>query len=524
MSSTLSTLPSASPTPPSIAAVAACRPIVPSRRDRERDIRLREQIAIGRRLFEGNWRDLLLDLDKLAQHNYREVRTHSRSIQAMLIKVNLIRLAVVTHADILLNEPPAVTIPAENEAQALAWEAIADNCLFESLVHDTAQTCNIDSVAWVAIGRKGGRTTLTVLDSLEVFQVGELGPDGQPEIIDRRWIIKVRSPGGVEKCYLRVERHSAPDGVGQVQNFAYEVDSILNCHIPEGKIPVELRSILGDAAPDPLVHTGVDRPLIFRFANRTLRREPLPDITKYDIDLIDQLAATTSQIARIAAKHADPKMRVPPGLKDDKGRIDVSQLEAFEDPDGKAGYITWDSKLGEVMTLLGNVINWLLIVLEISPGLVGIKAGAAPESFEKLFLEATNTMKRAHRLANSWRPLWERVITTALRFDSASMVGTFGAGFYDVSPVAVVMRPGLPRTRGDVVNEFGAMMQFGLIDELTALEELHGREKAEDIFERLEEQRKRRTESLIGAPIAGTGPFTTEGTENPEGDAIDAAD
>lgn len=514
MSSTLAALPSSYPTPASIAATAAGRPLVPCQADRLRDMRLREQIAIGRRLFEGNWRDLLLDLDRLAQHNYREVRTHSRNIQAMLIKVNLIRLAAVTHADILLNEPPAVTIPGENETQAQRWEEIADRSLFESLAHDTAQTCNIDSVAWVAIGRRRGQTVLTLLDSLEVFQVGQIGPDGQPEIIDRRWCIKVKI-GGVEKCYLRVERHSAPDGIGTVENFAYEVGSALDFHIPADREPVELTSVLGPEAPPRLVLTGVDRPLIFRFANRTLRREPLPEVTKYDIDLIDQLAATTSQVARIAAKHADPKLRVPPGLKDDKGRIDVGQLEAFEDPDGKAGYLTWDSKLGEVMTLLGNVINWLLIVLEISPSLVGIKAGAAPESFEKLFLEATNTMKRATRVANSWRPLWERVITTALRFDSASMAQAFGGGSYDVSPVAVIMRPGLPRTRGDTVNEYGAMMQFGLIDELSALEELHGPEKAAEIAQRLAEQRKRQTEALIGAPLFGAppAPATPPGSE-----------
>lgn len=505
MASTLSTLPSSLPAQPTVAQTAVGQPVRPCKRDRQRDIALRELIAIGRKLFEGNWRALLLDLDRLAQHKYREVRTHSRTIQALLIKVNVIRLAYITHTDILCNEPPAVTIPAENEPQAQRWEEIADNCLFETLVRDTALTSNIDTVAYVTIMRRNGRTCLTVLDSLEVFQVGELGPDGQPEIIDRRWVIKVKAPGSnKEKCYLRVERHSAPNGAGQIENFAYEVESAFAYDIPDDKQAIELSAIMGPDAPPRVQPTGVDRPLIFRFANRTLRGMPLPEITKYDVDLIDQLAATTSQIARIAAKHADPKMRVPSGIADPKtGTVDAEKLEAFEDPNKEGEYLTWDSKMGEVLNLLTNVINWLLMVLEISPSLVGIKAGAAPESFEKLFLEATNTMKRANAVASAWRPLWERVITAALRFDSSTQIATFGAGGYDVAPVAVVMRPGLPRTRGDIVNEFGAMKQYGLIDELSALEELHGPEKAQEIFERLEEQRKRTTESYIGAPLFG---------------------
>lgn len=483
-------------------------PCCPSASDRARDGRRREQIHLGRRLFEGKWRELLLDLDKLAQHKYREVRNHARTVKALLVKVNVIRLAAITHADILLNEPPSVTIPEENEAQALRWEQIADHCLFEQVVYETALTCNIESEAWVGIARQDGHTCLTLLDGMECCPIGLMGHDGQPTIVDRRWIIKRKDASGREECYLRVERHSAPGGVGRIENFAYAVQSASAYDIPEKAKSIDLKSILGDAAPEPVAFTGVDRPLIFRFANRTLRREPCPDLTKDDIDLVDQLAATTSQIARIAAKHADPKMRVPTGLKDDKGCIDVEDLEAFEDDEGHAGYIDWNSKMADVLSLLTNVINWLLMVLEISPSLVGIKAGAAPESYQKLFLEATNTMKRANRIKSSWRPLWERVLTTLLRFDAAG-----DAVGYPVEPVSVVLRPGLPRTQGDIIDEYGRMRSFDLIDEVTALEEIHGVEKAEGIYGRLVQQRKARTADLIGSTFTPSEPDDPSATE-----------
>ncbi len=493
------------------ATTSMVNPCCPSASDRVRDCKRREQIHLGRRLFEGKWRELLLDLDKLAQHKYREVRNHARTVKALLVKVNVIRLAAITHADILLNEAPSVTIPEENDIQAQRWEEIADHCLFEQVAYETALTCNIESEAWIGIVRQDGHTCLTLLDGMECFPIGPMGHDGQPTIVDRRWIIKRKDASGREKCYLRVERHSAPGGVGRIENFAYAVDSAFAYHIPEKAKAIDLKSIFAEAAPEPVAFTGVDRPLIFRFANRTLRREPCPDLTKDDIDLVDQLAATTSQIARIAAKHADPKMRVPEGLKDDQGRIDVESLEAFEDPDKQGEYLTWDSKMVDVLSLLTNVINWLLMVLEISPSLVGIKAGAAPESYQKLFLEATNTMKRANRIKSSWRPLWERVLTTLLRFDAA---GDFAG--YPVAPVSVVLRPGLPRTQGDIIDEYGRMRSFDLIDEVTALEEIHGVEKAEGIYQRLVEQRKARTEALIGSTFTPAEPLTTEGTENTE--------
>lgn len=472
------------------------RPLYPTDNDRARDAQRREQISLGRKLFSGNWRGLLLDVEKLAQHKYKEIRTHARELKALLIKVNIFRLAAITHADLLLNEAPVVTVPAGNETQSQRWEEIADHCLFEQRVYDTALTCNIEHVAYVGISRKDGQTCLSVLDSLQCFEIGPPGHDDQPEVIDRRWVITISNTGEKPRHYLRVERHSAPGGVGQIENLAYQVAHSMECEIPKGAEPVDLKSILGDAAPEPIEFTGVDRPLIFRFANRTLRREPCPDLTKYDVDLIDQLAAVTSQLARIAAKHADPKMRVPEGLVDKKtGTVDAEKLEAFVDPDKQGEYLTWDSKMVDVMGLLTNVINWLLMVLEVSPSLVGIKSGAAPESYQKLFLEATNTMKRANRIKTSWRPLWERVVTTALRYDAMQVPGG-----YPVESVSVTLRPGLPRPQGDIISEYGSRLQFGLIDQLSAIEAIEdNKERALEIYQRIQDEAKKRTESLIGA-------------------------
>lgn len=500
--------------------ITIVRPRCPSDSDRARALQRREQVRLGRKLFSGNWRDLLLDVEKLAQHKYREIRTHAREVKALLIKVNVFRLAAITHADLLLNEAPVVTIPQGNEMQAQRWEEIADHCLFEQRVYDTALTCNIEHLAYVGISRQDGHTCLSVLDSLQCFEVGLTGHDDQPQIVDRRWVITVSKSGEKPRHYLRVERHSAPGGVGQIENFAYQVGHELDCEIPKGAEPVDLKSILGDAAPQPIEFTGVDRPLIFRFANRTLRREPCPDLTKYDVDLIDQLAAVTSQIARIAAKHADPKMRVPEGLVDKKtGTVDAEKIEAFADPLKEAEYLVWDSKMVDVLSLLTNVINWLLMVLEISPSLVGIKAGAAPESYQKLFLEATNTMKRANRIKNSWRPLWERVVTTALRYDAMRLQN------YSVEPVSVTLRPGLPRPQEDIINEYGSRLQFGLIDQLSAIEAIEdNKDRAQEIYTRIQADNQRRTEALIGAGFPSTTLSTGDEPGAPDtGDNLDTA-
>ena len=465
--------------------------------DKARNTTRRERISIGRDLYDGNWRRVLLDLNKLTQHKYKGVKNHAGEIKALMVKVNAFRLAAITHADILFNTTPVIAINQDYELQRDRWELVADNCLIESTLHSLSLTCNVETEAWLEIVMENGKVGLCVADGLEVFPIGKIGMDDQPQIIDKRWIIQKKNSQGNTDNYLRVARHSAPNGIGKIENYIFKVQSAYSYDIPNTE-PLDLQTVMGEwgDAPLPVMQTGVDRPLLFRFANRTLRGEPQPDISKNDIDLIDQMAATASQLARIMAKHADPKTRVPPGVVNEKtGVIDYTNLDAVVDPNKEYEYITFDGKLPDMLSVLTNFINWLLMILEISPALIGIKSGAAPESYQKLFLESTNTMKRAQRVATTWRPLLERAITTACKYDAqnATLTG------YLVDPVSIKLKPGLPRTDGEIHNELADMHDRGQMSQQTMLEQIYGPEQAETELERIQAERSQSVADLMGS-------------------------
>lgn len=468
--------------------------------DRERDAERLDRIQRGKLLFKGAWRTLLLDM-LATQHNYRAVKNHSGKISALMEKLNVYRLACQKHADLLMLVTPTVTIGEDFPAQREAWKRIARDSLINTKFYEAAIAANSESEAWLGVVREENRTVIRLFESTQCFPVGPIGADGQPRVIDRRWMIRTSegfSIGGLpprERFFLRIERHSAPNGVGQIENFAVEVESASACDIPDSTAKVDLTTILGPAAPPPLQVTGATRPLIVRLANLLLNDVPQPAVPKDDVDLIDQLAATFSQLARVMSKHADPKMRVPESMLDKDGRVDSAKMEAFTDPEKEAEYLAWDAKIDMVLAVLEKLINWLLIVLEMSPSLVGLRTGAAPESSEKLMLESTNTTVRAERCAAYWAPSLERLIQTALEFEA-----TAGLGFA-VGPVAVKINPGLARTHQELARDLDEQHRAGQVDEQSMLEELHGPEKARIIAQRLAEERSLQQRMLMAEPV-----------------------
>lgn len=485
--------------------------LVDSAADKARHVARRERICMGRSLYRGAWRQLLKDL---SQFTFPSIKRHSGAIEELMAKVNAFRLAVLMHTKFLALRAPTVSIGDAFPMQAERWGTIARDCLFGQRVFESILKQYREGESWWRITAADGQACLSVPDSLQVYPMGEFGHDDQPRVVDLRWVI-TKVVERREVHFLRVERHSA----GLIENFAFRTDSRFNCAIPEKSQAIELSAVLGDAAPPPMQPTGVDRPLLFRAALIVVDDCEQPLIEKDDFDIIDANAKSLSQLLMNQDRHGSPILRFASEAQLEKdGSFDATKRARIAEA-GEIEYITYDAKLQEGLDAFGRVLRYLMIQLEMSPELMGLKEGAAAESHEKLMLQSVVTTSRAHLTKGTNEPVLERVVETACRFDAhLSPTG------YATGPVGVTLHPGLPRTQMELIGEYTQMLAGGLIDELTAMEELHGEEKGAMIHERLADQRKARTESLIGAPLAGTGPFTTEGTENPEGDAIDAAD
>lgn len=466
---------------------ATITPVKESASDKARNRIRRDRICMGRSLYRGAWRQLLKDLSAFT---FPSIKRHSGKVEELMAKVNAFRLAVITHTKFLALADPTVTIPDEFAVQKQRWAAISSDCLFPNRFVESILKQYREAESWWRITANDGSACLSVPDSLQVYPIGEFGHDDQPRMVDLRWVI-TRVVDRRERHYLRVERHTS----GQIENFAYEVSSRFACDIPETVRPLDLREVLGDAAPEPVQSTGVDRPLLFRAALMVVDDCEQALIEKEDFDIIDANAKSLSQLLMNQDRHGSPLLRVAEGHLEKDGSFDASK-RARTDPDKQLEYIDFDAKLDLGLDAFARILRYLMIQLEMSPELIGLKEGAAAESYEKLMLQSVVTTSRAHLTKANNEPVLERVIETALRFDAH--LHPLG---YPVAPVDVALHPGLPRTPDEVNRGLAEQHAARQIDGLSMLERIHGAGMAKVIHERLAEEDRQRTESLIGAGL-----------------------
>lgn len=152
--------------------------------------------------------------------------------------------------------------------------------------------------------------------------------------------------------------------------------------------------------------------------------------------------------------------------------------------------------------------------LAISPSLLGMKlsGGAAPDSFDKLRLEASNTMSAAERAVPYIASALGRVMTAATQIESNMPIRGFAVGH-----VSAMVYPELPRDNQQRSRDVAEQRNNGLLSELTALELVHGAEKAQIEFDRLAEERNAQSE-LDRSALFGAVPPADPFTALPDGD------
>lgn len=489
-------------------AIATATNLRESAADKARYNAMRDRVCMGRKLFKGAWRQLLKDL---SQFYFPSIKNHRGVVEELMAKVNAYRLAVMTHTKFLALNEPTITFADGFEMQAQRWAEISRDCLFSQRVFESILTQYRDSVSWWRITAREGSACLSVADALQVHPLGAFGHDDQPTAVDLRWVI-TKTIDRKDVHYLLVERHTP----GLIENVAYQVDSKYACAIPDKAQPVDLKSVLGDEAPEPMQSTGVDRPLLFRAALCVVDDEPLALIEKEDFDILDANAKALSQLLMNQDRHGSPFLRVDEGHLEKDGTFDASK-RARIDPDKQLEFVEFDAKVVEGLDAFARILRYLMIQLEMSPELIGLKEGAAVESYEKLMLQAVVTTSRAQLTRQYNEPVIERVIDTACAFDAH--LHPLG---YATAPVDVTMHPGLPRTPEETNRGLAEMHAARQIDGLSMLEQIHGPVKAKTIAERLLAEDARRAADLMRAfdtPSRGEEPGATGATEG--GDDID---
>lgn len=477
--------------------VAGAPPAYVAGRNRLHALRERRRVRrLLRDIHEGKWRRVLIDL-QTSQYAWPRLQRHSGRIAELLTKVNLVRLAWTMHATVLVGSMPQISVPEQFADHREALAAMERRNALDGLLHSVARKMNVEAEAALRVDLWGDSVALHLEDNERTLPVGPDGPDGQPTVWERRWVVERRAASDRRRVtrYLRVERHRVIGGRAVVEQEAYLTERRDVLVGLDELRRVELAAAGVDGL-DELTETAATSPLITRFVADYFDGEPQFAIQENDLDLIDTVCAAMTRLSRAHAIHARPKVRIPEAMIDKRtGEVDLT-ADAILDPEKQFEYVVAEARLTEMLEFMDRMTTHLLTVLEISPALIGTKlgGGATPDSYDKLRLESTNTLSRARRAATYFGPSLERTLTTAAEVDTALPLRGYAVG-----PVSVRMRPELPKDQRETVREVAEARGAGLLDESGALATLYGPEEAERVAAALGGERRRKArERRIG--------------------------
>jgi hypothetical protein len=450
---------------------------------------------LSRDIYEGKITKVLLDAQR-TQHLFRPMKRHDGKVEAFLQFFNAVRTAHNMHADIMANEPATITVAEEFAEQRVSIDGIRDRSLWDSTFHEACLTASVESYALIRADRdRFGEANLCVLDNDEWFPVGAPGPDGQPLVFERRWIIERKAPGGgtgraEKKRFLRIERYRKRelDGRAIVEQEAWATEScdVLQCTAKLSRIPLASALPEGAIVPADVTVLDLDDLPIVQIVNHRYRNKPQLRVGEHNLAIIDQSAASLSQLARAVAMHGTPKFRVTEKQVDKKtGKINLS-AEGFEDPDKVIETIRVDFQFDALVTILDRVVKWMLISMETSPALIGIKMGdgSNPDTVDKLRLESTLMLSAAKRAIPNMRPAIERVWTVATLIESLSVP----AGGWPITQVQVKLHPGIPVDDTEKARAQAELRNSGLTSRAEAVRVIHGEDRAEQILAEIAEE------------------------------------
>lgn len=430
-----------------------------------------ERIRQSRMLFRGDHAGYYL-AEGRTQFAFRGIRTESGRVAVPYVKLNAIKLAIKKTGDLLFGAAPL--LKAGDEDQQAAIDDLMVRSRLHLLLRNTAVECCTEGEAYLESVVMGGKTYLRRVMAEHIMPDlseggGELMPDGQYRAYvgyrlanlgtaERPVMVALRTqwlPGRIVRELLRLDKDGRPAG-----------------KLPLAVWPAYAAAAeRGEAIVGEVTETGIPENTITYIANDEDHDEPVSDIDG-NIEYQDVINHKITQLAVAIAKHQDPKLAVPRRAAGADGNLAASaEVYYFDESAGDNAlprYITWDGQTDAAMTDRSFGLNALLISMEMSPVLVGLSDGAAPEKYQSLRLRATNTLAMVARKAVAWRAAVERALRVTQMME-LRLPGTY----YPLAPVGVELRDGLPIDSDQQASEIATLRAAGVMSTEAALERLY---------------------------------------------------
>lgn len=409
-----------------------------------------ERIRQARLLHDGRHKRLFW-VEGRTQCDFPQMKVNGH-LTTPYVPYNLLRLITRKSADLLFGDEPAVKVTDEIQQQKLA--ALVKRTSLHALLYASAAEATVDAEAFIESVIQQGEVYLKRVDAADIFPVGLLQPDGQYE------------------SYVRYNAKN----VGTEDNPEWRL--LITRYIP-GAITRELRPLdrqgvispkvltldqwpQEDPAAEPLepeTRTGLDRASIVWVPNELVRDIA---VSMYDglVECQDAINAKQTQIFRVLAKHADPKLAAPRAAADPQGRLPANhEVFFFGSKDEIPQYLTWHAELASALEDRREMRSAMLTLAEMSPILLGIKDGASSHNnYKGVRLEAMNSITKAARMGVIWKAAIGRLITLA-----QDMEQTIPGNRYDRMEPGVEMRDGLPADTDTRANELKTLRDADLL-------------------------------------------------------------
>jgi hypothetical protein len=414
-----------------------------------------ERIRQGRLLYQGRHREYFLDEDR-TQFDFAPVRVGDRTIQPYST-FNLLGLVSNKSADLLFGEAPLLR--CTNPVQSTFLAELVERSNLHQLFYTAALDASYEGEAFIEACIQDGEVYLTSVPADEIFPVGTLRADGQYPAYDR---MRIADIGSATKIIILLRERYLPGRIDR-QVFQLDGDLKMSRRVSLSVWPEQA----GQPPLEEVTETGCAFNTMTWIPNQLSRRAPVSD---YDgsIDLQDSLNAKNTQIHTVLAKHANPKLYAPIDSADDQGQLRAGAEVYFgRSKEDCPTYITWNGELSAAMQDRDFIMHALLMRVEMSPILLGIQTAVSKaQSFKAIKVQTYNSSARAQRRASYWKAGIKRAIQVAQQLEQ-----TLPGVRYDVTPIAVELRDGLPIDDLDQANRQAILRSCNMMSQKRGLME-----------------------------------------------------
>jgi hypothetical protein len=418
-----------------------------------------ERLRQAKLLFAGNHRQYFVT-EKRSKQRYTPL---SKDLPEFYEPLNLLGLMSRKFADLLFGERVRVRCATES-AQGLVDAIIARSWMMPMLIA-AATECSWAGDTYLEVSRSNGDATIGHVPAEEVYPVGLAGPDQQYAEYVRYATASVRIDG-VDR-QLMLETVYTP---GQIERRLSMLDTS-GLAVSRG---LDLTGVRADGTRAetldlwPARRGGLPLPRVEATGLKTTNLVRVPNdyegTSDYDglLDAQDSVNAKHTQLARVIAKHADPRLAVHESQADSDGNVPANaEVFFFRNKDETPQAITWNAELAPAIDDRRFSLSAWSMLAEMPLSLLGLKDDSTAETAAKVRLNAVPAMAKAQRKAMFWQQSIAMVLSLALSVEGRGV---------PLTDLAVEMRDGLPDDPESRANEIATLRAANVISVRRSLE------------------------------------------------------